>query len=195
MILIRHGESEFNVHYAATRRDPGIRDPKLTDKGHTQVRDAARFIADLEAARGLTTILSSPYTRTLQTAEILAEHLNLPIAVDVQIGEHAHFTCDIGTPRSQLRDLWPSVTFDHLDEEWWPEGEDNSAVSTRAAGFRSHAAGRDDWHRLLIVSHWGFIRGLTGHRVPNAAVLRFDPLAPHPTGADILSPAELAQDA
>ena len=66
------------------------------------------------------------------------------------------------------------------------------AVSERAAGFRHHAADLPDWHAVLAVSHWGFIRGLTGHRVPNAAVLRFDPRAPHPTGAEILRPRDAA---
>ncbi len=33
MLLIRHGQSEFNVVYSVTRQDPGIRDPKLTVEG------------------------------------------------------------------------------------------------------------------------------------------------------------------
>jgi broad specificity phosphatase PhoE len=192
MILVRHGESEFNVHFARTRRDPGLRDPGLTEAGRAQVEESARFIAGLAAAEGLRRILTSPYTRALETAEILAGALDLPVAVDVRIGEHAHFTCDIGTPTSDLAARWPAIAFDHLEEEWWPEREDEAAVSNRAAGFRRHAAGLADWHSVLAVSHWGFIRGLTGHRVPNAAVLRFDPRAPHPTGAEMLRPLDAA---
>jgi len=30
MILVRHGQSEFNAAFNVTRIDPGIRDPKLT---------------------------------------------------------------------------------------------------------------------------------------------------------------------
>ena len=41
MILMRHGQSHFNVVYGATRRDPGIRDPGLTEKGQAQVAAAA----------------------------------------------------------------------------------------------------------------------------------------------------------
>ena len=33
MLLIRHGQSEFNVVYSVTRVDPGIRDPLLTATG------------------------------------------------------------------------------------------------------------------------------------------------------------------
>ena len=35
MILIRHGESEFNVVFNKTRVDPGIPDPALTDEEPT----------------------------------------------------------------------------------------------------------------------------------------------------------------
>lgn len=191
MILVRHGESEFNVRFAKTRTDPGLRDPGLTEAGRVQVAEAAAFLAEHAAARGVRRILSSPYTRALQTAEILAARLDLPIEVEVAIGEHAHFTCDIGTPRSALVEAWPTIAFDHLAEEWWPSYEDDAAVSRRAAGFRATAVASPDWHETLAVSHWGFIRGLTGHRVPNAAVLRFDPRAPHPEGGVPLHPAVL----
>ena len=46
MILMRHGESEFNVVYKKTRVDPGIRDPKPTDAGRKQVADAVRYLMD-----------------------------------------------------------------------------------------------------------------------------------------------------
>ena len=45
MILLRHGQSEFNVHMAATRRDPGIVDPRLTEYGHYQATLAAERLA------------------------------------------------------------------------------------------------------------------------------------------------------
>ncbi|MEE3094714.1 MAG: phosphoglycerate mutase family protein, partial [Pseudomonadota bacterium] len=75
MILMRHGESEFNVVYKKTRVDPGIRDPKLTDAGRKQVADAVRYLVD----RPIERILTSPYTRALQTASIVAESLRLAV--------------------------------------------------------------------------------------------------------------------
>ncbi|MCR9219470.1 MAG: phosphoglycerate mutase family protein [Alphaproteobacteria bacterium] len=192
MILVRHGESEFNVHFARTREDPGIRDPRLTEAGRRQAQAAAAFLAAHRAETPLRRLITSPYTRALETAEILADHLALPVEVEVQIGEHAFFSCDIGAPRSALVERWPGIAFDHLEETWWPEREDEAMVARRAEGFRRRAAALPDWPDVLVVSHWGFIRGLTGHRVPNAAVLRFDPLAPHPTGAEILHPADPA---
>ena len=68
MILLRHGQSEFNLLFTATRRDPGIVDPQLTELGHAQVTQAVRGLA----GEGITRIITSPYTRTLQTAAPIA---------------------------------------------------------------------------------------------------------------------------
>ena len=48
MILLRHGQSEFNLRFTATRRDPGIEDARLTEYGHYQAEHAARGTGELE---------------------------------------------------------------------------------------------------------------------------------------------------
>jgi hypothetical protein len=35
----------------------------------------------------------------------------------------------------------------------------------------------EDWPHVAVVSHWGFIRGLTGQAVTNGTLLQFDPTA------------------
>lgn len=190
MILIRHGQSEFNVRFAETRVDPMIRDPHLTDLGRQQIADGAAHIKTHFADR-LTRIVTSPYTRTLQSAAILAEHLDLPVLIDATVGEYAKFTCDIGTPRRQLESLWPDLDFGELPDIWWPEDEEDHHVDARARTFRSRMAIDTQWPETLVVSHWGFIRALTGHPVLNAAILRLDPTAAHPHGADLVSPPDV----
>jgi broad specificity phosphatase PhoE len=179
MILIRHGESEFNAIFNRTRIDPGITDPKLTDHGREQVRHAAAEIKrDRHPVRRL---ITSPYTRALETAAILAEELSLPVAVEPIVHEHACWICDIGTPISTLAARWPALDFSHLEEVWWPEAEPHESVHRRCADFRVKAAQLSDWRHVGVVSHWGFIRTLTGREVRNAEVLTFDPtLAPTP---------------
>ena len=99
MILVRHGQSEFNVVFGVTRRDPGIRDPRLTDVGRSQAADAARYLL----GRNINRVITSPYMRALETADIIARALKLDLEVQNLVGEHAKFTCDIGTPCSQLK--------------------------------------------------------------------------------------------
>jgi glucosyl-3-phosphoglycerate phosphatase len=186
MLLIRHGQSEFNVVYSVTRQDPGIRDPLLTATGRAQARAAAEALA----GEGLARLIASPYTRALETAEIIAEILDLPITVDARVGERAAFACDIGSPIAQLRARWPRLTLDHLDDVWWPEHvESEAALDRRCEGFRSAMALAEDWASAGVVTHWGFIRSLTGLTVPNGAVLRADPTRREAPAVPLLMPA------
>jgi broad specificity phosphatase PhoE len=172
MILLRHGQSEFNLHFTATKRDPGIVDAPLTALGHTQAAAAA----DELAALGIRRIISSPYTRALQTAEPLARLLGLPVLVTPAVRERYKFACDIGSPRAALEQAWPQHDFSMLDEVWWPETEEaEEQVVHRARGFRKAMAATPDWSETLVISHWGFILSMTGRSVVNGTWLRCDP--------------------
>jgi broad specificity phosphatase PhoE len=150
MILLRHGQSEFNLHFSATRRDPGIVDPKLTPLGHQQAEAAAEALA----ARDIRRIVVSPYTRALQTAAPLARRLGLRLTVTPTVRERYAFTCDIGTPVSELRLSFPDCEFPALDEIWWPAVEEpEDQVLARAALFRAEMAALQDWDRTVVVSH------------------------------------------
>ncbi|MFN4089445.1 MAG: histidine phosphatase family protein [Alphaproteobacteria bacterium] len=172
MILIRHGESLFNLHYGATRRDPGIEDPGLTDRGKEQALAVARALAEEDIAE----LVVSPYRRTLETAAIIAAELGIPATIEPLIRERMGFSCDIGTMRSQLALLWPGHRFDHLEERWWHhEDEPEHLVQARCETFRGRMAAASGWRRTAVVTHWGVIRALTGQTVQNGAMLRFDP--------------------
>ena len=47
----------------------------------------------------------------------------------------------------------------------------------RCGAFRGVARAMVDWPRVAVVSHWGFIRGLTGRELRNGELIRFDPHA------------------
>lgn len=178
MILLRHGQSEFNLHFTATRRDPGIKDPKLTDLGHAQAEAAAEALAH----EGIERIIASPYTRALQTAAPVAKRLGLPVTVTPLVGERYAFVCDIGSPATELRFAWPDLDLAHIEEVWWPPIEEPAEqVIARAALFRGEMAALGDaWRRALVVSHWGFILALTGTSVQNGNWIRYDPTQPAP---------------
>ena len=164
MILMRHGQSEFNLHFSATKRDPGIPDPRLTPEGQAQAERAAAALA----GRGLRRIVASPYTRALQTAAPVAAALSLPVRIDPAVRERYHFTCDIGSPRSALTTAWPAHDFAHLDEVWWPDGtEDERSVEARGARFRADMMRRGEWEDTLVVSHWAFLLSFTGRSLDN----------------------------
>jgi broad specificity phosphatase PhoE len=174
VILIRHGQTEFNRLFSVTRLDPGIRDPHLTGHGRRQAAAVAGALRPLSLRR----LITSPYARALETAGIIAEHLDLPITVEPLIAERFFFTCDIGSPLAELRARWPDLAFDHLQDPWWPQVEESEEViSHRSKIFRRRIA-NEAWFEIAVVTHWGFIRALTGLKVPNGAVLRIDPTRP-----------------
>jgi broad specificity phosphatase PhoE len=177
MILLRHGQSEFNLHFTATKRDPGIVDAPLTDLGHAQAAAAAQELA----AVGIKRIIASPYTRALQTAAPLARTLGLPVTITPLVRERYKFACDIGTPRTGLERSWPTHDFSAIEEVWWPQTEEAAGqVVHRARRFRAEMAALPDWSDTLVISHWGFILSMTGQSVMNGTWLRCDPTAPAP---------------
>ncbi len=181
MILLRHGQSEFNAAYTRTRVDPGISDPSLTDEGRAQIAAAAAALA----GQGLRRIVVSPYTRALQTAAIVAERIGATVLIDAVVRERCAFVCDVGSRRATLVEAWPQHDFAAIDEVWWPDGRETEAeVIARAARFRAAMAADPAWRETLVVSHWGFILALTGEKLVNGAWTRYDPASAAPAAID-----------
>jgi|SRR5580698_1424734 broad specificity phosphatase PhoE len=177
MILLRHGQSEFNLRFTATRRDPGIEDARLTEYGHHQAEHAARELAN----QTITRIIASPYTRALQTAEPLARRLGLKIEIHPIVRERFGLACDVGTPRSRLIGAWPMLDFSRIEEKWWPDAHETpTEVTERAKTFRVEMTSAPDWAETVVVSHWGFILCMTGQSIPNGDTIRCDPTGPIP---------------
>jgi broad specificity phosphatase PhoE len=177
MLLLRHGQSFFNLHFTETKRDPGIEDPELTPLGHEQAQAAAAALTD----RTITRIIVSPYTRALQTAEAILVRHNVPVVVLHEVRERTAFVCDIGSPPATLAARFPGHDFGHLPDVWWADGLESTAATVgRADAFRAMMAERGDEATTLLVSHWGFILALTGVSLNNGEILEYDPRVPAP---------------
>lgn len=172
MILTRHAQSVWNLHFGRDRIDPGIPDAPLTDAGLAQ----ARALVEPFRRQGIRRLVASPYRRALQTAAVVAEALALPVAVEPLVRERNAFSCDEGSPAEELARLWPNLDFAHLTPGWWGAPvETKEALLERCARFTTLARSWPDRDHVAVVSHWGFIRGLTGLETANAAPFRFDP--------------------
>jgi broad specificity phosphatase PhoE len=172
MHFIRHGQSHFNLGFDQQGRDPQIPDAPLTPYGFNQARNAARQLAD----KNITRIISSPYTRALQTATTLAEILGVAIHVEPLVGERCLYSCDIGTPASILRRQWQQLDLSALEENWWPEmNESVAALSWRTESFKQKWGAAASSGGFALVSHWYFLNTLTGHDFDNCEIV-FKPL-------------------
>jgi probable phosphoglycerate mutase len=156
--FLRHGETDWN----AEGRSQGHTDIPLNTVGVAQARRAAMALVD----RGIATIVASPLSRALRTAEIAAEALNLPVTTDPGLME-VGFGVEEGQPMGDWYDDWIAGTFT-------PEGAETfQALHDRAVAAINRATAQPG--PVLVVAHGALFRALRlalGHepnvRTPNA---------------------------
>lgn len=80
LIFLRHGQAQNNVERRLVGRLPNV---PLTDQGIAQAEYAARCLASMNISR----VYSSPIQRTLQTAQIVAQHNSVEVIQDDRLIE------------------------------------------------------------------------------------------------------------
>lgn len=83
LILIRHGEPDYNMVIQRNFKGHGMDLGQLTPQGIEQ----AKAVSKDERLKGAELIVSSPYTRALQTAAIISKETKLDINIEVDIHE------------------------------------------------------------------------------------------------------------
>lgn len=147
-------------------------------------------------------VVSSPLTRALQTSEILfgsngllptnVRRVALPL-----LRERLYLASDVGKPRSQVAAAFQNWDFDLLpscDSPWWytptagdpvhhewrPQGkyptpgEPRAAFAARLSDLKSWLLSREETD-IVLVSHWGVLRGLFGIDARNCEVRTMSP--------------------
>jgi broad specificity phosphatase PhoE len=163
LILIRHGETEWNVE----GRYQGQADPPLNSKGQQQALILAHKLKDI----GLDLLVSSPLKRAAQTAQILANKLNLSIFYDTRLME-IHQGDWQTRLRSEIEQHYPEL-FHRWETEPWqvtpPNGENLSQVQQRVNEFLDE----------LLSLHPDSRIGIITHRIPIALIkMRYQGLDP-----------------
>ncbi|MEZ4503240.1 MAG: histidine phosphatase family protein [Dehalococcoidia bacterium] len=179
VFLLRHGHSTFQESYEVTNVDPGIIDAPLSDRGRAQVAAAARDVARL--APDL--VVTSPLTRAIETTLGVVRDAEVRIRVDPLVRERLGDACDVGRAPTALAEAYPALDFAHLPEVWWHRGppderglpiEPRELLQQRVDRFRAWLAGREE-ERILVVSHSGFLRYLSGEQLDNCVVREWSP--------------------
>jgi hypothetical protein len=166
VILIRHGQTEFNRVFSVTR-DPGIRDPHLTDQGRRQEQAVARVLVPFNLGR----LVTSPYARALETAGThsgASERADHGGAIDCRtLLVHLRHRLTLGRASCLLaRSIIRPSAGPMVAPGGGNGGDDLASISELPSTDRRRAM------------DWGFIRALTGLKVPNGAVLWIDPTRP-----------------
>lgn len=83
VVVIRHGEQDYEPCYTRGFIGQGLELAPLTAKGVKQAEEAAKN----ELITGSEIIVSSPYTRCMQTAAIISRLRNIPLSVEIDLHE------------------------------------------------------------------------------------------------------------
>jgi len=174
--LIRHAQSAFNAVHDFNKPDPMIFDAPITELGETQARQARKEIEKLE----IKSVIVSPFTRTLQTAQLIFGN-EYPFQISAAVREQLCNSCDVGSTPNELSKNFPLLSFDHLDECWWHVGEkDHRGIAVEPDEVLMERANRfadklrsENIQSTAIVSHGNFIRALTGIKPNNCEIIEY----------------------
>lgn len=163
IVLIRHGEPDYTPCDERGFIGQGRAMAPLTPLGVRQAEEAAED----PLLEGAELLLSSPYTRALQTAAIISRKTGLPLAVEVDLHEWIPDLTyrDNGSENAALHeDFWRC-------EGVYPPGERRrwetieQIIARIDPVFRRYD--RAGYQKIAVVAHGGVIRRLTGdNKVP-----------------------------
>ena len=154
LLLVRHGVTEYSV----AKRFAGRSDLELTEAGREQARRAAGRVAELGP---VDVLISSPLRRTRQTADQLADQLELPVLIEDGMVE-----TDFGD--------WDGYTYAEVSQKWpaelqrWladpsvapPSGESFETVTRRVRRARDRILAQHGGKTVVVVSHVSPIKTL-----------------------------------
>lgn len=148
--LLRHGESVGN----AEARWQGQADYPLTDRGREQARVLGEYWLEKDVAFDV--ILASPQVRARDTAEIIADALNVPLEFD-PIWRERFIGAAAGLTHEEVLQKYHQPGFrtpyDAIGDE---NGEGNWELFLRAGGALQKILSRPP-ARYLVVSHGGLL--------------------------------------
>jgi isoleucyl-tRNA synthetase len=145
--VMRHGEGEQNVLNILSSK---VDNPHhLTEKGKEQTLATAEKLKD----KKITKIIASPFVRTKETAEIVAETFGIPaeeIVYDVRLGE-----IDLGDFNMKAFESYGAFysSFEEMLEKPVPGGESHNDLRKRVGQFLYEIDKKYSDENILLVTH------------------------------------------
>jgi 2,3-bisphosphoglycerate-dependent phosphoglycerate mutase len=156
-ILIRHGETIWNVE----GRFQGQQDSPLTPLGIAQAEAAAAHVCTCAP----TALYSSDLTRTLQTAQPIADTTGLTIIHEPALRERNLGIFEgLTHAEAKIRHVAEYTRFATRDPEYvLPAGESLAQLSRRGMGILERLAHRHPGERVAVVSHGALLTAILRH--------------------------------
>ena len=162
LVLVRHGVTDATQGKLFSG-GLGSSNPPLNDEGREQARATGKWLAPLSGT--FDALVSSPVRRTRETAEILAEFLDLEIEEEHGIAEMEFGTWD-GMSFTEVHEKWPDELGSWLgDLESAPHGgESFRVVEKRVLEGRDRMVASYAGQTVVVVSHVTPIKTLVATR-------------------------------
>ena len=194
MILVRHGQTEFNLlNLKSKSKDDyivaGQLDSPLTDFGHEQARVTGRKLATTPGIN-IQRAVSSDLNRAVDTAKIILKELSYSVRLEVnsQLRER-HVGAFEGKIIKNLKQVYPQYFFDPRLTNWLadfeqkaPGGENFTDVTNRVGPFLQDLL-EHETRDILIVSHIrticcmiGFLLGLPNNETVRLQIPNGEPI-------------------
>ena len=145
LYLVRHGETDWNQQ----RRIQGLTDIPLNDTGRMQAHATGRLLA----RRRWDGVFSSPLSRALETAEIVAGELGLPVPQTIDALVERNYGDAEGMNFVDIERKYP-------DRASVPGQESREDVVARVLPALHELAAAHPDQALVVVSHGGAIRAV-----------------------------------
>ena len=167
--FIRHGTADYSNRNTKIYQGFGVNLSPLSEEGIAQIKECAKDerLADADI------ILSSPYTRALQTASILSKELCIDIVVETDLHE---WLANINFIYENDENAEKS----HMEYEKYngvyPQGEDRIWESSEAIRTRVLAVLKKfrDYDKVIVACHGMMIQAVTGGKHPaNGEIVEF----------------------
>ena len=149
--LVRHGETEWN----RLRKIQGISDIPLNDTGRSQ----AAALGDILSKHRFDLIVSSPLSRALETAQIVARKLGMPAPLVIQDLIERNYGEAEGSSGAELDIRYPDGTE-------IPGREDRAEVTKRVVRTLHDLAIRHPEADILAVAHGAVSRCVVEYAAP-----------------------------
>lgn len=152
LILVRHG--------LPLRREvvEGPADPELSAEGHEQSERLATYLK----SESIDAIYSSPMKRAVQTAEPLAQKINLPISIVDDVAEYDRLSNEY-IPIEELRaandERWQKL----LTGEWQSDSDTLESFRDRVISSLEQLISRHASQRIVVTCHGGVINQYLAH--------------------------------
>jgi probable phosphomutase (TIGR03848 family) len=156
LFLIRHGENDWVGTDRLAGRTPGVH---LNEKGRQQAEELAQLLQQ----QPISAVYSSPLDRCMQTAQPLADALQLPVTVETGVLEVDYGEWQAG----HLKELSKLPEWQHVQHYpstfRFPQGETLREVQSRAVSAIERIRDAHPNGVVAIFSHGDVIRTTIAH--------------------------------